>query len=107
MTDLFEFADTPEEGAQRRRINYQETSRLAWRALVPLGAALDRAILEEIERHGEHGIVCADIESAICRSHQAVSGNLRHLVERGLVEHSGEHGKTPSGRRAMCWRIKR
>lgn len=52
-------------------------------------------------------IICADIEAAIGRNHQAVSGNLRHLVERGLVENSGEFGLTPSRRKAIKWQLTR
>jgi predicted transcriptional regulator len=84
-------------------MNYQETSREAWREFVPASAKLDTQIMECLERNGP--MICHDIEIEINRAHHAVSGNLRHLVERGLVENSGEYGKTPSGRRAIKWRI--
>ncbi len=86
-------------------IAYQETSRSAWRSFVPVSAELDRAILAEIESAGEHGVACCDIEASIGRSHQAVSGNLRHLVEKGIVEPSGQYGVAPSGRRVIKWRL--
>jgi len=53
----------------------------------------------------DDGLTCQDIELGIGRSHQAVSGNLRHLVEKGAVKESGSYGKTSSGRRAKKWTI--
>jgi hypothetical protein len=88
-------------------IDYKKTSRAAWRSFIPVSAKLDRAILAEIEVSGDDGVTCCDIESSIGRSHQAVSGNLRHLVERGFVEQSGLYGLTPSDRSAIRWRLVR
>lgn len=82
--------------------HYQDTSREAWRSFMPVAAELDRAILSALSFSDE---TCQAIEVAIGREHQAVSGNLRHLVERGLVEDSGVSGKTRSGRRAIIWRL--
>jgi len=87
------------------RIAYRETSRVAWRQSVSSSGSLDHAIMEAIEAAGRDGITCSDIEAQIKRTHQACSGNLRHLVERKLVEPSGQHGLTPSGRKAMKWRV--
>lgn len=86
-------------------IAYRETSRKAWRE--HKRGELDRLILETIEAAGDAGIICADIEQTIGREHQAVSGNLRHLAEDGLVESTGTHGLTPRGRKAIKWRIAR
>jgi predicted transcriptional regulator len=101
MDDLFDQTEPAP-----RRVAYRQTSRLAWQSIVSTSAELDRAILAEIDAAGSHGIICAEIEDRIGRSHQSVSGNLRHLVEKNLVEPSGQFGRTPSGRKAMCWRIK-
>tara|TARA_R110000823_G_scaffold124198_1_gene250584 strand:- start:218 stop:511 length:294 start_codon:yes stop_codon:yes gene_type:complete len=84
-------------------INYQETSREAWRSFLPDSAKLDRLIMKSLEDLGE--VTCQSIEGYIDRDHQAVSGNLRHLVEKNLVEDSGRRGKTRSGRSAILWRI--
>lgn len=83
-------------------MNYRETSREAWERFREVSGELDRAILGVL-RAGP--ATCQEIERRTDRSHQAVSGNLRHLVERGLVVASGEHGKTESGRRAIKWRL--
>lgn len=82
---------------------YRETSRLAWRSFVPLSATLDRDIMVALVNAGDEGLICQEIEARIGRSHQSVSGNLRHLAERGLVRHNGKHGLTTSNRRAMKW----
>ena len=99
--DLFGYDPPP----PRKGISYQHTSREAWQSLLPVSAALDRLIMQEIEGSGPNGITCQDIEHRIGRSHQAVSGNLRHLAEKGLVEASGKFGLTESGRRAIRWRV--
>lgn len=83
--------------------NYKETSREALEEFQPVSPTLDDLILGEIEASGSVGITCEGIELRLGRKHQAVSGNLRHLVERGLVKHSGEYGRTSSNRRAMLW----
>lgn len=100
MTDLFDWQSPP---PPRARPRYQQTSRDAYQRIAPVSGELDRLIVRAIREAGPHGIICQGIEEKICRSHQAVSGNLRHLVERGVVKASGEHGKTSSGRRAMKW----
>ena len=64
---------------------------------------LDRLIVEAIRAAGPEGIICERIELAIGRSHQSVSGNLRHLVERGVVRDSGRTGRTTSNRPAILW----
>jgi predicted transcriptional regulator len=86
-------------------LNYQETSRMAWRDFVKHTDSLDGLILQTLEAAGEEGMTCDKIEEMINRSHQAVSGNLRHLVERGLVIATGQKGLTRSRRSAKKWRI--
>lgn len=81
---------------------YKPTSRDAWRSFLPLSAELDRAIMDAL---AEKPRTCQEIEDRICREHQSVSANLRHAVEAGLVEASGEYGKTRSGRRAIIWSL--
>ena len=83
-------------------IAYRETSREAWESMIPIAAELDHAIMTALKTGPT---ICQDIEATIERSHQSVSGNLRHLVENGYVEPSGEFGQTQSGRRAIKWRI--
>lgn len=85
-------------------MKYQPTSRRAWQSFLPVSAELDREICAHLEASGE--AICQEIEQAINRSHQAVSGNLRHLVEHGAVEESGDFGLTTSGRRAIKWRLR-
>ncbi|MBO4228493.1 hypothetical protein [Bradyrhizobium neotropicale] len=85
------------------KITYRATSRDAWRSFLPISRELDRLIMEALSESGDDGLICQEIETRICRSHQAVSGNLRHLVEDGLVRASGQNGKTTAGRRAIKW----
>jgi Mn-dependent DtxR family transcriptional regulator len=87
-------------------MNYQETSRQAFISFSEVSGFLDRAILETLQDFPE-GLTCQDIEKHIKRSHQAVSGNLRHLVEKGYVIPSGNFGLTESGRKAIVWVLKK
>lgn len=84
-------------------MNYQHTSAEAWKNFQPHSHTLDSLILQAIKDEGR--ITCERIEELIDRSHQAVSGNLRHLVEDGYVRASGEYGKTKTGRKAILWEL--
>jgi DNA-binding MarR family transcriptional regulator len=66
----------------------------------PLGP-LDYAILRSLVSHPRR---CKEIEHVLDRDHEAVSGNLRHLVQRRFVEKYGS-GMNPSGRPAALWRL--
>lgn len=66
----------------------------------PLGP-LDFAILRSLVSHPRR---CKEIEHVLNRDHEAVSGNLRHLVQRKFVEKCG-YGINPSGRPAALWQI--
>ena len=52
-------------------INYQATSREAWRSFLPDSAKLDRLIMKSLEDLGE--VTCQSIEGYIDRDHQAAS----------------------------------
>lgn len=70
---------------------------------------LDRLIIRAIRNAGRAGIIDEHIEKAIGRKHQSVSGNRRHLVERGYVKHNGKYDKTSGkwGRDAKRWVLTR
>lgn len=84
-------------------MNYQDTSRAAWRSFVPVSAVLDRLIMEALTDAGDSGLTDLQIEEAIGRKHQAVSANRRHLVERNLVVDSGRRRLLPNNRNAIVW----
>ena len=84
-------------------MEYQETSREAWESFIPVSATLDRQILETLSSSA--GATCQEVEKRTGRSHQAVSGNLRHLVERDVVRNSERRRPVDSGRSAIVWEI--
>jgi len=90
---------------ERPPIAYKETSRQALNSFAPVSGDLDAKIVAVIRASGSSGITCEAVEQQIGRTHQAVSGNLRHLVEREVVKDSGLKGKTASGRTAIRWVI--
>lgn len=104
MTQADLFDPPPEPAPARRRPAYQQTSREAYQGFGgAVSGALDSLIVEALNRAGPEGLTCEAIELAIGRTHQAVSGNLRHIVERGIIRDSGAKGKTSSGRSAILW----
>ena len=70
---------------------------------MPVTAELDRSIMAALDGAQSEGLICQQIESVLKREHQSVSGNLRHLVEDGLVKATKLRGKTRSGRNAIKW----
>ena len=86
-----------------RRIKYQETSRDAWTWFQKFSGELDGKIITALDEAGEAGLICQHIEAKIGQPHEAVSGNLRHLVERGIIKPTDRRGKTRSGRSAIIW----
>lgn len=88
----------------RKRPTYRETSREAYRSFTPVSGALDKAIVEAIREAGPGGIICEQIEFRLGgRKHQSVSGNLSHLVARGIVRWNGMTDLTSSNRKARKW----
>ena len=85
-------------------MEYQHTSREAWLSMQGKpNISLDAKIILALDAAGKAGLICEEIENTIERTHQAVSGNLRHLVERGVVLQTDQRGKTSSGRSAIKW----
>lgn len=66
-------------------------------------AQLDGEILRTLWAAGERGMMCWQIELVIGRTHQSVSGNMTHLLERGGIQRTDRTGKTPRGYTAHYW----
>lgn len=86
-----------------RKMQYQDTSRKAWIDFVHISAELDFAICKALDAASTNGLADHEIEERIGRTHQAVSANRRHLVERGIVCQTKLRGKTKSGRSCILW----
>ena len=93
----------PDPPRKRKGIAYQSTSRAAWESFQAVSGELDQKILGVLARRGADGATCNEIEQEIGRTHQAVSGNLTHLGERGLAVKTDMRGVTASGRPAIKW----
>ncbi len=82
----------------------QSTSLEAWdRWQGKPSAQLDGEILSALHGAGRTGLMCWEIEAIIDRTHQAVSGNMTHLAERGGIFRTDRTGKTPRGYTAYYW----
>ena len=92
-------------GPPKKKIHYQETSREAWKSWRDIPSdTLDGQILAVLFE--SKGLACWEIEQVIGNTHQAVSGNLRHLVEKGFVRDSGRKGRSESGKRTVIiWEL--
>lgn len=82
---------------------YRDTSREAWEKFLPVSAELDRAIMAALDGAQVDGLICEQVEKILNRSHQSVAGNMRHLVEKGLVKPTKLRGLTSSNRKAIKW----
>jgi hypothetical protein len=86
------------------KIRMQETSLEAWDLWQGKPSAqLDSQILNALGDAGPDGLMCWQIEMEINRTHQAVSGNMTHLAERGAIIKTSRKGKTPRGFTAYYW----
>jgi hypothetical protein len=74
--------------------------------MLPVSAMLDRDICGVLSKYHPVPLTCHEIERELTRIHQAVSGNMTHLYEKGIIEESGLFGLTPSNRRAIKWRLR-
>jgi Fic family protein len=84
-------------------MNYQHTSRLAWRAH-DVGP-VNTAILSTLEEFSEDGLTCEEIETLLGYDHQTVSANISHMLNgtQGtpvLMERTGKKARNSSGRLA-------
>lgn len=77
----------------------QVTSREAFRDRPQ--RTVDEQILDVVRELG--GAADHEIEARTGLKHQTISGNRRHLVERGKLHASDERRPTPSGRNAIVW----
>lgn len=83
----------------------RETSREAAEEMKPHASRLALQVLRLIRER--RGATCAEIESAMGLAHQTASARIWELAGMGLIEDSGARRPTPSGRRAIVWRIRR
>jgi pyocin large subunit-like protein len=81
---------------------YQETSRAAWESVWILLPAVDASIVRVI---ADHGATSAEVEAVTGLKHQTVSAQIRHMVEAGLLEDSGERRVNEGNRRCIVWRL--
>jgi len=84
-------------------MGYQETSREAYEAAKPKMPSLKSQITKMLLLNGPS--TCDELELLLERSHQSVSAQLTGMKNDGLIEDSGERGKTSSGRSAIKWNV--
>lgn len=85
-------------------MDYQDTSRAAWEEIrnTPTYTTIDARILALLAACPQ-GLTDDRMEQVTGIKHQTISGNRRHLAERGLVLDSGRRELTRSGRSAIVW----
>ena len=85
-------------------MTYQSTSRDALESVQPVLGAIDQHIVWMVEAHGP--VTCERVEELTGLKHQTCSAQIRHLVQRGILEDSGTKGKTATGRPAIRWQVR-
>jgi len=81
--------------------SYHETSREAWESIADRLSAIDSAIVRTIEARG--GATGDEVETDTGMKHQTVTGQIRHLVEGGILRDSGTWRPNQNGRRCVVW----
>jgi len=80
-----------------------ETSRQAAAEIATRLSAIQQDILAHLQRSGEHGGTCDELEEAMRLRHQTCGPRLRELALSGAIVDTGMRRKTRSGRRAIVW----
>jgi hypothetical protein len=80
-----------------------DTSRDAAHALAPHVSRLELLTWEAIVNAGPHGLTDAELETATRLGPNTARPRRVGLVLKGLVIHSGNYRRTPSGRMAKVW----
>lgn len=84
------------------RGQYQETSRAAWRSVLPYLPKVDADIFSAI---AVDPATSEEVEHTLGMKHQTVSAEIRHMVTAELLKDSGLRRKTTSGRKAIVWEL--
>ena len=90
-------------------MQYQATSRAAWRAHNP--GPVNASILSLLEEAGTEGLTCEEIEVLLDLNHQTASGNIAHMKNGTMnspvfIEVTGEKARTRAGRFADKLRLR-
>lgn len=100
--DFFEDDSTAPARYIRTPIAYQETSRAAYRAYLKNFGPNDRKIVNALRKGPQTD---QEVQTRTKLQQSTVSGNRRHLVQRGYVRDSEIKGKTRSGLPAIKWML--
>lgn len=85
----------------------RDTSLAAAHAIEPHAGRLQQIVLDAIRNAGELGMCNHELEELLDLSGNTVRPRVVELRRAGLVERSEIYRKTPSGRMAIAWRIRR
>ena len=97
--DLFDHAD---KYPDHPGYSNQTTSKAAAESYKPVAKKVGEVVFNFIERKP---MACFEIEQESGLTHQSVSARIRHLVLDGRVQDSGMKRVTPSGRKAIVWKV--
>lgn len=85
-------------------MTYQDTSRQALDSIQgEVSGDIDTKIINSLKPRGAQGRTCWEIEMETGLPHQSSSGNLRHLVERGIVCKTNLRRTNAGGRKCIVW----
>jgi predicted HTH transcriptional regulator len=81
----------------------QDTSLEAYESKKSQFPNIEARVLKHLALSGK--ATCEELEHTLRMPHQTVSARLTKLKQDGVIEDSGERGKTLSGRKAIKWKI--
>src|SRR5262249_2268497 len=77
------------------------TSREAAKAVMPYITEIQGMVLAEVRRHGAHGITDYELETFLGSHASTLRSRRAELVEKGLVEDSGQRRKVNGSSRTV------
>jgi len=83
-----------------------DTSFNAAASVEELTGRLRRQVYSAIDKYGDRGLTCDEVEVALGLRHQTASARINELSNRAFIIDSGRRRKTRSGRDAVVWVVK-
>lgn len=80
-----------------------DTSRAAAESMRSEAAVLRDRIFRTIEKAGERGMTCDEVELRLTLTHQTASARVNELMNTGHIVDSQHRRDTRSGRKAIVW----
>lgn len=79
------------------------TRRAAHEQIQPVAGTLRSMVYMEIQKRGDAGLTCDDVEFILGMSHQTASARVNELKNARMIVDTGIRRATRTGRKAVAW----